>query len=345
MPNQTHSLKSLNTFHLDAVARSIVVAKGADEMIAAWQLSQRLQEPVLLVGEGSNLLFLEDFQGTVIVNRIKGIETNESESSWYLHVGAGENWHELVQYALKKGIPGLENLAMIPGCVGSAPIQNIGAYGVELKDVCHYVDLLNLSDGEITRLTAAQCQFGYRDSLFKHHYQKGYAIVAVGLVLSKRWVPVMTYGDLTKLAPDTVTPQQIFDAVCHMRGSKLPDPAKVGNAGSFFKNPIVSDKQAVSIAESYPDAPLYAQPDGSVKLAAGWLIDRCDLKGYSIGGAAVHLQQALVLINKDNATGKDIVALAHEVRQRVGAKFNVWLEPEVRFIGAQGEKDAVGVIA
>jgi len=345
MSSQQHSLKPFNTFNLDVSATKVIVVSTAAELLAAWQESQRQQQPVLLLGEGSNILFLEDFQGTVIVNRIKGITLEESESAWHLHVGAGENWHQLVQYSLEKGLPGLENMAMIPGCTGSAPIQNIGAYGVELKNVCEYVDILHLATGKTERLLAQDCQFGYRDSIFKHQYQSGYAIIAVGLLLKKRWVPVITYGDLSKLSPETVTPQQIFDAVCQMRSSKLPNPAITGNAGSFFKNPVVTAAQAEMLVAEYTDMPRYPQADGSVKLAAGWLIDRCDLKGYVSGGAAVHRQQALVLINQDRATGSDIVALAHEVRQRVGQKFDVWLEPEVRFIGAEGEKDAVGVIA
>lgn len=345
MSSQFHSLKPFNTFNLNVQAKQIIIAETVQEMASAWQESQKNHQPVLLIGEGSNILFLEDFQGTAIINRLKGIRVKEGENAWHLHVGAGENWHNLVKYTLENHFPGLENLAMIPGCVGSAPIQNIGAYGVELKNVCEYVDLLDLSSGDIKRLSAEECQFGYRDSVFKHRYQQGYAIVAVGLMLQKHWLPVMTYGELSKFSPDSVTPKQIYDSVCATRSNKLPDPAKVGNAGSFFKNPVVSAELAASIAKIFPELPVYPQTGGSVKLAAGWLIDRCELKGYSIGGAAVHLQQALVLINKDQATGNDIVALAHEVRQRVGTKFNVWLEPEVRFVGARGEKDAVGVIA
>ncbi|MCX8959456.1 UDP-N-acetylmuramate dehydrogenase [Erwinia psidii] len=345
MSSQPHSLKLFNTFSLDAMAEQIVVAETAADLVAAWHSAQQQRQPVLLLGEGSNILFLENFHGLVIVNRLKGIGVEESDSAWHLHVGSGENWHRLVQYSLKNGFSGLENLAMIPGCVGSAPIQNIGAYGVELKSVCEYVDVLELSNGEIQRLPAEKCQFGYRDSIFKHQYQTGYAIVAVGLRLKKQWQPVMSYGELSKLDPGTVTAQQIFDAVCHMRSSKLPDPRVTGNAGSFFKNPVVDGAFAESLRQNYPDAPFYLQSDGSVKLAAGWLIERCDLKGFSVGGAAVHRQQALVLINQGQATSNDIVALAREVRLRVGSKFHVWLEPEVRFIGASGEKDAVGVIA
>ncbi|MFS2224416.1 UDP-N-acetylmuramate dehydrogenase [Pantoea sp. B65] len=345
MSGDINSLKSFNTFAIDASAQQIIIVETAAELSQAWQESQETQRPFLLLGEGSNVLFLENYTGVVAINRLKGIKVTEDDDAWYLHIGAGENWHALVEYSLKNGFSGLENLALIPGCVGSAPIQNIGAYGVELDQICNYVDVLNLRSGETEHISAAACQFGYRDSVFKHHYREGYAIVAVGLRLNKIWQPVMTYGDLTKLDPATVTPQEIFDSVCQMRRSKLPDPQVTGNAGSFFKNPLVSAEQAATIASEFPNMPQYWQENGQVKLAAGWLIDQCDLKGYRNGGAAVHRQQALVIINQESATAQDIVALAHDIRQRVGAKFNVWLEPEVRFIGAVGEKDAVGVIA
>ncbi|EPQ7994521.1 UDP-N-acetylmuramate dehydrogenase, partial [Escherichia coli] len=253
--------------------------------------------------------------------------------------------HRLVKYTLQEGMPGLENLALIPGCVGSSPIQNIGAYGVELQRVCAYVDCVELATGKQVRLTAKECRFGYRDSIFKHEYQDRFAIVAVGLRLPKEWQPVLTYGDLTRLDPTTVTPQQVFNAVCHMRTTKLPDPKVNGNAGSFFKNPVVSAETAKALLAQFPTAPNYPQAGGSVKLAAGWLIDQCQLKGMQMGGAAVHRQQALVLINEDNAKSEDVVQLAHHVRQKVGEKFNVWLEPEVRFIGASGEVSAVETIS
>ncbi len=339
------TLKPWNTFQLEARAAEVNVISSPQELLHYWQESRRLSQPLLLLGEGSNVLFLEDFAGRVLVNRIKGIDIADDALAWHLHIGAGENWHQLVVHLLSSGIPGLENLAMIPGCVGSAPIQNIGAYGVELSQVCEYVDVLSFSSGKTERISAADCLFGYRDSIFKHQYQTGYAIVAVGLLLPKNWVPVLTYGDLVYLESTTVQPQQIFDEVCRMRSSKLPDPKKTGNAGSFFKNPVVTAEIAQAIKSHYPQAPAYSLEDGKFKLAAGWLIDRCDLKGYRVGGAAVHSQQALVLINENNASANDVVALAREVRQRVGQKFNVWLEPEVRFIAADGEKDAVGVIS
>lgn len=341
----SNTLKPFHTFGIDVCAQHIVIANSAAEIVSAWQSAQGAQQPALIVGEGSNLLFLDDFSGTVILNRIAGIHIEEDSNNWLLHVGAGENWHHLVAFSLEKGIAGLENLALIPGCVGSSPIQNIGAYGREVKDVCAYVDCINLETSELLRLSAEECQFAYRDSVFKHEYKDRMAIVAVGFRLPKQWVPLITYGDLAQLAKDSVTPQQIFDAVCHMRRTKLPDPAVQGNAGSFFKNPVVDAITADELLQHYPKIPHYPQTDGTVKLAAGWLIDQCGLKGYQAGGAAVHQNQALVLVNANNATSEDVVNLARNVRQKVGEKFNVWLEPEVRFIGRQGEVSAVEAIA
>lgn len=341
MPPNKISLQKLHTFSLPVFAENVVHAENIEQIIAAWQVANQEDKPFLLLGEGSNVLFLDDFPGTIVFNRIKGISIMETSSDWHLHIGAGENWHILVSEMLKQGIRGLENLALIPGCVGSAPIQNIGAYGVELNSVCDYVELLNLTTKKICRISTKDCQFGYRDSIFKHQYKEGYAIIAVGLILSKNWQPVLNYGDLKLLDPKTVTAQQVFDTVCHMRKTKLPDPHITGNAGSFFKNPIVSQLIADRILSRYADAPVYPQHDGSVKLAAGWLIDRCQLKGFQIGGAAIHPNQALVIINQGNATPQDIADLAYYIRHKVAESFNVWLEPEVRFIDAYGEVDAV----
>ena len=262
-----------------------------------------------------------------------------------MHVNGGENWHQLVEWSLSQGIDGLENLALIPGCAGSAPIQNIGAYGVEFKDVCDYVDVLNLNTGEQFRLQASECEFGYRESIFKHRYAQGYVITAVGLKLAKNWQPILKYGSLVNFDPQAVTAKQVFDEVCHIRRSKLPDPKEFGNAGSFFKNPVVSAEQFAKIQKQVENLPHFPQPDGSVKLAAGWLIDQCHLKGFQIGGAAVHQQQALVLINKGNATGQDVVKLAHHIRQTVADKFGVYLQPEVRFMGAKGEVNSEQIIS
>lgn len=339
------SLKALNTFAIVADALEIVTAHNSEELAVAWLSSQKTQRPFLLLGEGSNVLFLENFAGIVVLNRIKGIEVTERADEWLLHVGAGENWHQLVVYTLAHNIPGLENLALIPGCVGSAPIQNIGAYGIELQSLCEYVDVMNLETRDVIRLSARECHFGYRESVFKHAYREGYAIIAVGFRLNKNWQPKLTYGDLTRLDASRVTPQQIFDSVCQMRRSKLPDPTVTGNAGSFFKNPIVDITLAENLRKQYPAMPFYPQADGQVKLAAGWLVEQAGLKGFCLGGASVHQQQALVLINKDDATGDDVKALATHVRNTVAGIFSVWLEPEVRFISSLGETNAVEALS
>jgi UDP-N-acetylmuramate dehydrogenase len=339
------SLQSLNTFSLAAYAAEITHVQNTEQLIAAWKSAKEKEQPFLLLGEGSNVLFLENFAGSVVLNRIKGIELDENAEEWLLHVGAGENWHQLVCYALEHDIPGLENLALIPGCVGSAPIQNIGAYGVELQSICGYVDVLDLQSEKVIRVQSDECQFGYRESIFKHSYKEGYAIIAVGLKLTKQWQPKLTYGELTRLDPETVSPRQIFDLVCAMRQSKLPDPAITGNAGSFYKNPAVDASVAEKISNEYPSMPSYPQANGQIKLAAGWLIEQAGLKGFTVGGAAVHDKQALVLINKDHASSADVRALAKYVRDVVAEKFGIWLEPEVRFIAAKGEVDAVGALS
>lgn len=342
--NLTSELKSFNSFGIEAKALSVVFVNSQESLLQQWRAAHSQHLPILLLGGGSNVLFVEDFEGVVIINQLKGIQISEENDCWHIHVQAGENWHQLLETLLNKGIYGAENLALIPGCVGSAPIQNIGAYGLELKDICEYVDVLALETGKVTRLMANQCQFGYRDSIFKHEYQYGHVIISVGLKLTKKWSPKLTYGDLAQLDPNTVTPKQVFDSVCHTRRSKLPDPLVTGNAGSFFKNPVISPEKAHKIKTAYPHCPQYQQADGSIKLAAGWLIDQCGLKGYQIGGAAVHTQQALVLINKQQATGQDIVELARHICHMVVERFGIMLEPEVRFIGKDGEINAMDYI-
>ncbi|XOD70088.1 MAG: UDP-N-acetylmuramate dehydrogenase [Sodalis sp. (in: enterobacteria)] len=337
-------LKSLHSFAIDARAKRVIVARTEAELLAFWQKAAEDATPILLLGGGSNVLFLENYSGTVLLNRIAGVAIQEGKDAWHLHVGAGEIWHDLVSLCLEKCMPGLENLALIPGCVGAAPIQNIGAYGAELQQFCEYVDVLQLKTGVMCRQRADECQFGYRESVFKHALREHHAIIAVGLQLSKVWRPILNYGDLACLNAEKTTPRKIYDTVCEMRRKKLPDPALHGNAGSFFKNPIIDAQAAKRLLKCYPDAPHHPQPGGGVKLAAGWLIDCCGLKGYSLGGAAVHDKQALILINADNAIGKDIATLARYVRRKVMEYFSVRLEPEVRFIGSDGEVDAGGVI-
>ncbi|MDD0824048.1 UDP-N-acetylmuramate dehydrogenase [Mannheimia sp. AT1] len=331
------SLTPFHTFHLPAKASQIIEFTTVEQLLCEWQKAVSSQQPVLILGQGSNVLFLEDFDGVVLVNKLKGIAHREDEQFHYLHVQGGENWHELVKWTLEHNMAGLENLALIPGVAGSAPIQNIGAYGVEFERVCDFVDVLNLRTGERFKLSKAECGFGYRESVFKHQYRDEFAIISVGIKLPKAWQPVLSYGSLTQFDPQTVTPKQVFDEVCAVRSSKLPNPDEFGNAGSFFKNPVISAELFAQVQAKFPTIPNYPQPDGSVKLAAGWLIDQTGLKGFQIGGAAVHTQQALVLINKENATGADVAQLAKEVRRRVREKFGVEIQPEVRFMGRTGE--------
>ena len=331
------SLTPFHTFHLPAQASQIIPFTSTEQLLAEWQRATLANQPILILGQGSNMLFLDDFEGVVLVNQLKGIEHHEDADFHYLTVQGGENWHALVKWTLEHGIAGLENLALIPGVAGSAPIQNIGAYGVEFERACDFVEVLNLRTGELFRLTKVECEFGYRESVFKHRYAEGYAIVAVGLKLPKAWQPILSYGSLTQFDVATVTPLEVFNEVCAVRSSKLPNPDEFGNAGSFFKNPVIEAAKFAQIQTAFPQIPNYPQADGRVKLAAGWLIDQCELKGFQVGGAAVHTQQALVLINKDNATGQDVADLAKTVRKRVREKFGVELHPEVRFIGKHGE--------
>lgn len=334
------SLTPFHTFHLPAKASQIIEYTNVEQLLTAWQTAIHANLPVLLLGQGSNVLFTDDFHGVVLVNKMQGIEQREDADFHYLHVQGGQDWHELVKTAFSLGIYGLENLALIPGVAGSAPIQNIGAYGVEFANVCDFVDVVHLSTGERSRLSKEACRFGYRDSIFKHEYKDEYAIIAVGLKLPKEWKPVLNYGSLAQFDPETVTAQQVFEEVCAVRSSKLPNPDEFGNAGSFFKNPVIDPATFQQIQTAYPNIPNYLQADGTVKLAAGWLIDQCSLKGFQVGGAAVHTQQALVLINKENATGMDVVNLAKAVRQQVREKFGVELHPEVRFMGKNSEIDS-----
>lgn len=339
------NLQRFHTFAINAQAKQIIEIHHIAQLKDQWQQAKAQNLPVLLLGQGSNVLFLEDFNGVVLLNRLLGKQYQQDEAFHYLHIAGGENWHNLVEWSLQQGIYGLENLALIPGCAGSAPIQNIGAYGVEFKDVCDYVDVLNLDSGEQFRLSQQQCEFAYRDSVFKHQYHQGYVITAVGLKLAKAWKPVLQYGSLKEFDPHSVSAKQVFQEVCRIRQSKLPDPPQLGNAGSFFKNPVIDKAHFQSLIDEYPNMPNFPQANGKVKLAAGWLIDQCGLKGYQVGGAAVHQQQALVLVNKDNASGSDVVELAHHIRQKVAQRFAVWLQPEVRFIAKNGEIDSEQAIS
>ena len=343
MIEKNSSLKAFNSFSIDAKAHLLFHFKHLSqlpELLALIRKTKAENKPVLVLGGGSNTLFCNDFGGLVIKVELMGIEKSEDQDSYLLNIAAGENWHALVEKTVQEGLYGLENLALIPGVIGAAPVQNIGAYGVEFKDFCTGVDYIDLENETINTLSPEQCLFAYRDSIFKNELKDKALITSVSIKLPKQWQAHCRYGLLQGLdaTESTVNAQQIFDSVCAIRSEKLPDPNTIGNAGSFFKNPIVSEQLCQQLLSHYPDMPHYPQNAELVKLAAGWLIDQCGLKGKKVGGAAVHMQQALVLINDDGkATAQDIIDLAWLVREHVLYKFAVLLEHEVRFIDNNGE--------
>ena len=329
-------LSPYNTFGLAARAHYFVELKHVDDIgeLLVWASTKKL--PWMVIGGGSNLLLLEDYCGLVIINQMRGIECLEKPDSYIIQAAAGEDWHQFVQWTIKQGMPGLENLALIPGTVGASPVQNIGAYGIELADVCSEVEFYSLLSNSVEILRNQQCRFAYRDSIFKTELKDRAIISKVTFELSKSWLAKREYGGLKRLA-EGVSAQAVFDEVCKMRISKLPDPKLLGNAGSFFKNPLVSQEHLESLLTRFPEMPNYPAGKGKTKLAAGWLIDKLGLKGYSIGDAAVHQDQALVLVNKAHAEARDILSLCRHIRQQVWQAFDVLLEPEVRFIKRSGE--------
>jgi UDP-N-acetylmuramate dehydrogenase len=327
------NLRALNTFGLPAVAAQLVRVRSAADV------RRVVDDPVLglaskfILGGGSNVVFTRDPPGPVMKVEVAGRRLVQArEDAWIVEFGAGENWHEAVAWSLAQGWPGLENLALIPGSVGAAPVQNIGAYGVELADRFESLDAVDLVTGRTVTLDREACHFGYRDSVFKRHLAGKSVITHVRLRLPRPWQPVLGYLDLqrrieeTGLAePDAAT---IFEWVCAIRRAKLPDPARIGNVGSFFKNPVVSAEQCRDIIDRNPELVHYPMPDGSVKLAAGWLIDACGWKGKGVGGAAVYEKQALVLVNRGTATGGEVVTLARAIQESVYGRFGIRLEPE-----------------
>ena len=327
------SLRELNTFGIDAHAHTFVSVKTVADLEAIAADPQLSALPRLILGGGSNLLLTKDFSGLVLhmVNTGRML-VSESEQQVIVRAEAGENWHEFVQWTLAQGLPGLENLSLIPGSVGAAPIQNIGAYGSELAEFFHSLTLFDFVTGEIRVLSRDDCQFGYRDSIFKHALRDRAVIIDVSFALPRQWHSNLRYAELAaELAARRVsdpTAQDIADAVIAIRRRKLPDPAQIGNAGSFFKNPVVSQAQHAQLLAKYPQLVGYPQPDGSFKLAAGWMIDQCGWKGRSLGAAGVHERQALVLVNRGGAAGSDVLALATKIVDDVRTRFGVSLETE-----------------
>ncbi|NOV25235.1 UDP-N-acetylmuramate dehydrogenase [Cupriavidus necator] len=331
--HEFYPLRRHNTFGFDARARFAVPVRSEADLSAALADPRAEGLPLVVLGGGSNVVLTGDLDALVLLMEIPGYQaeaTSDGGDAWLVTAGAGENWNALVNRTIADGMPGLENLALIPGTAGAAPIQNIGAYGVELRERFAGVRAYDRQAGRFVWLDLPACDFAYRDSLFKRSGAGRYIITAVTLRLPKAWQPVLSYGELAReldgqAAPTAAT---IRDAVVAIRSRKLPDPAQLGNAGSFFKNPLVSATQREALLQAHPDLVSYAQPDGTYKLAAGWLIDRCGFKGLTDGPVGVYGKQALVLVHHGGGTGAMLLALANRIADTVQARYGVRIEPE-----------------
>lgn len=338
------SLRQYNTFGIDVRAHYFSRFRNVDELAALIREHRKLKK--IILGGGSNILFTKDVKGLVLKNEILGIEEiKEDDSHVYVRVGAGENWHQFVQYCIRREWAGLENLSLIPGNTGAAPMQNIGAYGVELQEVFNSLYALHIHDLKLYNFTAGDCAFGYRESIFKKKYKDQFVILNVTFRLRKHPVFHTSYGaieqELERMGVKDLSIHSIAQAVINIRTSKLPDPSVTGNAGSFFKNPEITKKQLSALLKTYPGIPYYPAKQYTssgvpatelVKLAAGWLIEQCGWKGFRRGDAGVHANQALVLVNHGTATGKEIYDLSEEILHSVYKKFGVLLEREVNIL-------------
>lgn len=328
---ENHSLRYLNTFGVDQTARYFIELYQINELP---ELLRHFKQPHIL-GGGSNILLTRDLDGLVIHNRLQGItQVDETEEDVRVEIYSGENWHQFVQWAVRRGLGGVENLSLIPGTVGAAPIQNIGAYGVEIKDVLERVEVMDLHTSELSWLNVDQCQLGYRHSLFKLPAYKGrYFISRVTLRLSKHPVVNTRYADVEKKLKESSIDHpgiaEIHQAIIEIRQNKLPDPSSMGNAGSFFKNPIVSTDQFQEIKNQYPLVPHYPAGDEHVKIPAGWLIDQAGWKGRTLGRVGCYEKQALVIVNKGGAGGQEIQAFSGMIQEDIYKKFKITLEPEI----------------
>jgi len=333
------SLRPYNTFGIDVHARLFARFASAEELRALLLLPEVQQADKLVLGGGSNLLFTKDFDGVVLKNEIRGLEiTSEDDTNGtaLLRAGAGESWHGLVQFALDQDLSGIENLSLIPGTVGAAPLQNIGAYGAELQDTFEFLEALEINTGALRTFSRADCGFGYRESVFKGPLKNQFIVTNVVFRLLREAQPNVSYGAIKTTLEDMgieadPTPRQVSEAVTAIRRSKLPDPIEIGNAGSFFKNPELSQHKYDTLKAAYPNLPGYPVP-GGVKVPAAWLIEQSGWKGHRRGQHGVHDRQALVLVNHGGAQGADIQALAYEIIASVREKFGVELHPEVNIM-------------
>lgn len=327
------SLKKYNSFGIEVFSQNFFLLTETSQLKELY--SQYQNRPIRIHGGGSNMLLTHDYEGLTLVIGTKGISVlREDEQSVYVEVQAGENWHEFVLWCLKQNYGGVENLALIPGSVGAAPIQNIGAYGVELKSVFHCCEVFDLDTQDFKTFTKETMHFGYRDSVFKNKYKGKYIITSVCLKLQKPPHSLqLSYGDIQKnLEGKTHTIQHVAETVISIRQSKLPDPKEIGNSGSFFKNPILEKKHFDTLLQKYPELPHYPTPSGAVKVPAAWLIEKMGFKGVRDGDAGVHTKQALVLVNYNRATGNEILALAQKIQKAALKQFKITLETEVNIL-------------
>lgn len=335
------SLKTYNTFGINVYSHEYACfdsIENLEELLGIdEQIKNNQQSSILILGGGSNLLFIRDFNGLILKNEVKGIRIiKEDDHHIYIQAGAGENWHQFVLHCIEHNLAGVENLSLIPGNVGASPMQNIGAYGVEIKDIFHSLEAYHIKDKKLVTFTLNECEFGYRESVFKRRFKDQFVITSVTFRLNKTPKFNTSYGaieqELEKMGVKELSIKAISDAVINIRSSKLPDPKVIGNAGSFFKNPEIQNSKFESLKDEFPAIVGYDLPNGNVKLAAGWLIEECGWKGYRKGDAGCHEKQALVLVNYGNASGIEIYDLSEEILQSVKAKFGVVLEREVNIV-------------
>ena len=330
-------LENYNTFRLRYSADNFVRITNERSAVSLFSNAKILKKPLLILGGGSNVLFVNDFKGTIIHPAFKRIRVEKQSDNYVIiSAGAGAEWDKLVEWTVERGFSGLENLSLIPGSVGASPVQNIGAYGVEIKDFIVKVRTISIEDGSIRIFNNEECQFGYRTSIFKGKMKGKYLVTRVYYKLNINPLLNLNYGSLKEEADKLggATIKNVRQAVINIRSNKLPDPKVTGNAGSFFKNPVIKSAIADQFKEIYPDMPVYNDRIGMKKLAAGWLIEKCGWKGKKIGSAGVHDKQALVLINLGNATGKEIYHLSELIRVSVEDKFGIRLEREVEVTGS-----------
>ena len=331
------SLRAFNTFGIDVSTRYFVEIYSNEDLQTLLQLTDLRHIPKLILGGGSNLLLLRNFEGLVIKNCIKGIElVQENHAHAWLRVGAGESWHELVLHCVEKNLAGIENLSLIPGTVGAAPMQNIGAYGCEIKDTFEELEAVDIVTGEKCVFKHIDCHFGYRESVFKHQAKGRYIITHVTFRLNKTPTLNIAYGDIQKtletMGVREPTIKSVSEAVIKIRKSKLPDPAEIGNAGSFFKNPEIDTQQFDQLKAQFVDLPGYPTSASTVKVPAGWLIEQAGWKGKRFGNVGVHTRQALVLVNYGGGTGNEIKTLSENIQRSVHEKFGIQLNTEVNFV-------------